>query len=145
MADWLDDILGVPDGPFSPMDPMEFNAPDDLVLTLIQHAVQQFRARRDEHRLEQPHDESGHLFHDQRVQSAINALAWVRRQKTSTIRIGLYPMDVDSELAMYEQLRELEPNVVDPEQAESDEGNAHIDRMMDELRRTRPLEEDEAP
>ncbi|MCC7053415.1 MAG: hypothetical protein IT355_09110 [Gemmatimonadaceae bacterium] len=143
MADWLDDIMGGPDGPFSPMDPMEFNAPDDLVVTLIGHAVVQFQARRDEHLREQPLDEAGHLYHQQRVQSAINALAWARRQTTSTIRIGLYPMDVDSEIAMYEQLRELEPNAVDPELAEADEGNEHIDRMMDELRRSRPDERPE--
>lgn len=143
MADWIDDILSTPDGPFSPMDPMEFNAPDDMVLTLVQLAVEQFRARRDEHRLEQPHDESGQLFHDQRVQSAINALSWVRRQRTANIRIGLYPMDVESELAMYEQLRELDPTVLETDAPEIGERNEHIDRMMDELRRSRPEEGEE--
>ena len=140
MADWIDDILGVPDGPFSPLDPMEFNAPDELVLALIQHAVTQIRARRDEHRREQPLDEAGHEYHESRMQSAINALAWVRRQNTSSIRIGLYPMDVDSELAMYEQLKELDPHLCDGEAADAPGDDEHIDRMIDELRRSRPEE-----
>ncbi len=111
MPDPLDDLLATPAGPFSPMDPMEFNAPEPMVEAMIRVAIGQFAERRDEHTAMRPDDVEGQLYHQQRVQSAINALAWVQKQRTPLIKIGLYPIDVDSELEMYEELLAMDPTL----------------------------------